>query len=98
MAGAPGCSPPADERSEPGERPGRLQRRVAVLDGEPGELRVVAQPELLQDMAAVGVDRLDADLEVLRDLTVGHAARQHLHDLLLAGRERAGGVAVTRPE
>ena len=71
---------------------------VAVLDGEPRELGVVAQPELLQHVTAMGIDGLDADLEVLGDLAVGHAAREHLHHLLLARGERARGVAVARRE
>src|ERR1700759_142530 len=73
---------------------GRLEGGVAVLDREPGELRVVAKPELLQHVTAMGIDGLDADLEVLRDLPVGHPAGEHLHDLLLAGGEGAGRVSV----
>src|SRR5678816_1453161 len=75
-----------------------LQRRVAVLDGEPGQLRIVPEPELLQHVTAMRIDGLDTDLEVLGDLAIGHATREHLHDLLFTRREGTGGVAVTRPE
>src|SRR6185369_932377 len=94
---------PDDQRS-PGSRTsrradaGRSERRIAVLDREPRELRVVAEPQLLQHVTAMGIDGLDADLEVLGDLAIGQATREHLHDLRFTRGQRARGMAIAGPE
>jgi len=60
-----------------------------VRDCEGLELGVVPEPQLLQHGTAMGIDGIDADVEVLGDLAVGHATREHLHHLRFASRERA---------
>src|SRR3954467_8445180 len=78
-------------------------RRVAVGAGRTRaaaarvarELHAVAHAELAQQVAAVGLDRLLAEVEDLADLPVRVRLGDELEDLLLAWRERllgAGGL------
>src|SRR3954449_5810246 len=73
----------------------RLRLDEAAADRVAHELHAVAHPELAQQVAAVGLDGLLAEVQDLADLLVGVRLGDQLEDLLLARRERllgAGGL------
>src|SRR5713226_9162780 len=81
----PPCPPPEGE--------GIYRLAGAWLDqpdlvGEDHRLHAVAEPQLVEDMGDVGLDRGFADLQLASDLRVRQASRQEADDLLLAVRER----------
>lgn len=73
-----------------------LQRDEVVLEREPREVGVVPEPELLEHVAAVGVDGLDADAEADRDLAIGEAVGEEADGLQLARAEHADWAAAAQ--
>src|SRR6476620_4306747 len=65
---------------------GRVSEEAAA-HGPGGQLVPAAELELAQHRADVGLDGLDGDEELLRDLLVLVAARDEAHHLALARRE-----------
>src|SRR2546430_2462677 len=81
----------ASERSA-----GRGPRQESAL-GTPGrDLRAMVHAELVEDVLHVVVDGALGDDELLRDLAIGHALRDHHRDLRLAHREPGRTVAGRR--
>src|SRR5437868_3826610 len=84
-----------------GIRP-RTGSRVGVdqplADGVERRLRAVGEPELAEDVADVGLDRLLGHAELEGDRLVGPAAGDEREHLALASGQRVGrrGGAVTR--
>src|SRR5262249_41289629 len=63
-------------------------RQHAVADGEVHELDVIAQPELVQEMRAVGLHGARADGQLLGDAAAGIAPCREVQDLFLAAGQR----------
>src|SRR5205809_5399359 len=72
----------------------RTDSRVGVheplADGVQRRLRAIGEPELAEDVADVGLDRLLGHAELEGDRLIGPAAGDEGEDLALAGRERVG--------
>src|SRR5581483_11475194 len=60
----------------------------ALLDRVANELGTAREPQLLHDVAAVGLGRADRDVELVRDLLVRVAEREQAENLALAVGER----------
>src|SRR4051794_32636268 len=71
-----------------------LRLDQAAPDGVAGQGHAVAQPELLQDVAAVALHRLLADVKDVADLAAGETFGDELDDLGLARRQRVAVLAV----
>src|SRR4051812_39308580 len=86
-----GCAP----AGAPSSSLRRLRLDEPAADRVAHELHAVAHAELAQQVAAVGLDGLLAEVEDLADLLVRVRLGDQLEDLLLARRERllgAGGL------
>ncbi len=96
--GAPGRQ--SHDRLEPGHRhraagadpraPGLLGLEHPAFERIADQLRALRDAQLLLDVRAVGLDRADADHQLLRDLGVRVAERDQAQDLELAGAEVLG--------
>src|SRR5581483_11184325 len=70
------------------QRLAQLRLNQPVADRITRELDAVAHSQLLEDVGAVTLDRLETDHEHLGDLLVGVALGDELHHLLLTRTER----------
>src|SRR5262249_52987802 len=76
----------------------QLWEDEAAADRVARQLDAIAHPELLEDVLAVPLDRLDADHELRCDLLRGVRLRDQLQHLELAGGEHVDlGVVVEPP-
>lgn len=57
-----------------------------MSDREPSQLHPVSQTELVEDVGAVTLDRLEADHKSIRDLPRREPLSNQLHDLELPRR------------
>src|SRR5215208_5645135 len=71
----------------------------SVADGEPGDVRIVAELELAEEIAAMGVDGLDADEQLAGDLVMVAAEGEEAEDLRLAfGEGLLGALEEALPD
>src|SRR5690606_12945120 len=79
------CATRPRESPADGARPGPHRRsEQAARDRPAGQLVAGRELELAQHRGDVGLDRLDRDEQLARDLAVGVPAGDEAHDLLLA--------------
>src|SRR4051812_37342639 len=61
---------------------------VDSLHRQPDQFHPAAQLELLLDVRSISLDRLDAEVELLRDLSRSRSAPHHLKDLQFTVAQR----------
>ena len=66
-----------------------------MLDGKLDQAGPVVNIQLLHHVATVGLNRLDADVQPLSDLSVAESPGDQLQHLSFARREETQSIAVT---